>query len=705
MTRQLRRSHVRRLTKVLVGLGVTIGLTTGALAQQSLPQVTSAANLAKLIVGQYPAGYVHRSDIGADFHFSGTNCGSPGTFQVQPAAGTGCWVGVAAQLNAPIITGGLTESGTAQFSGSVAIVGAALSMSGNVGQQVIYVSNANNFSTSAVVNPSVYFNITDTATDTNLGGAIQSLLVNNTVVGTVGQGNRTGITSLLNMNAPTGGAWNSQTNFSSAIFGQTYVNANDKGSSVVYTGGVTTSGSNDITGLSGTANCAANQPVTGSGIPAGDWVLVVDSGSRIHIYPYPATATASGVSVTCGRYVQDYYAIAGLTEVNSAAAGLFNSTNGAEFDTSVQAGNKLNLKFGVKSAQTNSDAVQGGLQDAAFVVERDTTSTAPWICAYCVGSMEGLWPVDAVAGHKGTILGILLSGSTMAADFGIDLVGQKAATSGAPLGLFKINSVGNAIQTPDNVGGVGFSVDYIGNTREANTFPIYELYNTSGAIAGGAKARLYNDGTYTGLMINTDAGGGYATSTVPFRSLADGILDVPYGLLPTGGVKAAGGFSASPRNFSTCGVGGNGDVAGFTNQTPTGGGGAGASDAYIAEIWIPANVTLTGLAPYNGTVASGNLKVGLFNSTGTKVASSASTAMSGTAVYQRIAFTAPYAALGPATYYAGLMFDNATARFYTHAVGACGTQDQPSQTFATGFTNITAPTTFTNNAGPLISAY
>lgn len=166
----------------------------------------------------------------------------------------------------------------------------------------------------------------------------------------------------------------------------------------------------------------------------------------------------------------------------------------------------------------------------------------------------------------------------------------------------------------------------------------------------------------------------------------------------TAGIVAAGGFSASPR---LCHTGGEPAIAttSGTDATPV------ATEVYIAEVFIPCNVTVTGVAVFNGSVASGNMKVGLADSTGAVVATSASTAMSGTDAYQRIAFTGAYDAVGPATYYVLQFVDNNTARINTHTVGNFGASKQTGQTYATGFTTITPPTTFTTALGPIASLY
>lgn len=190
------------------------------------------------------------------------------------------------------------------------------------------------------------------------------------------------------------------------------------------------------------------------------------------------------------------------------------------------------------------------------------------------------------------------------------------------------------------------------------------------------------------------ASAGITTTTIT----ASGGQTVTGALTPAGGVAAAGGFSVSPRLIHTGGTSIMVSTDG-NDSTPV------ATEVYIAEIFVPANCTLTGVANFNGSVASGNIKVGLADSTGAIVATSASTAMSGTDAYQRVPFTATYAAKGPATYYVLLFVDNNTARVNTWAIGNFGASKQTGQVYATGFTAITAPTTFTTALGPIASVY
>lgn len=190
------------------------------------------------------------------------------------------------------------------------------------------------------------------------------------------------------------------------------------------------------------------------------------------------------------------------------------------------------------------------------------------------------------------------------------------------------------------------------------------------------------------------------TNNVSFSTLAT-LNPSTTAITPTSGVAAAGGFSVSPRTFGTCGSNGGSIAAtsAFTNQTPV------ATEVYIAEVFVPANVTVTGIAVLNGTAVSGNMKAGLANSSGVNVATSASTAASGTSVYQLVPFTSPYSAVGPATYYVTTFYDNNTQRATAWTQGSCGASKQTTQTYATGFTTITPPTTFTTALGPVANLY
>lgn len=71
----------------------------------TLPQVQSATALAALPIGAATSyAFVHRTDLGVDFKYSVSTCGAPGTYQVAPNSGGGCWVAVASPW--PLANGG-----------------------------------------------------------------------------------------------------------------------------------------------------------------------------------------------------------------------------------------------------------------------------------------------------------------------------------------------------------------------------------------------------------------------------------------------------------------------------------------------------------------------------------------------------------------------------------------------------------------------
>lgn len=169
-------------------------------------------------------------------------------------------------------------------------------------------------------------------------------------------------------------------------------------------------------------------------------------------------------------------------------------------------------------------------------------------------------------------------------------------------------------------------------------------------------------------------------------------------ITPTGGVAAAGGFTASPRNYH---VGGTSAIiaADGNDSTPA------TTETYIGEVFVATNCTVTGVAIFNGSVATnGNAMVGLANSSGAVVATSVSTALSGTDAYQRIAFTGTYAAKGPATYYVLTQYNNTGDRYNSFHTGSFGAAKKTGDTFGT-FTTITAATTFTADLATMASLY
>lgn len=161
--------------------------------------------------------------------------------------------------------------------------------------------------------------------------------------------------------------------------------------------------------------------------------------------------------------------------------------------------------------------------------------------------------------------------------------------------------------------------------------------------------------------------------------------------------SAAGGTRPSPRNCHSGGEPAIATTSGTNLDIVT-------TETYIAEVFVPATATVTGIGIFNGTAVAGNVQVFLANAAGTVVASSASTAASGTTAYQLVPFSTPYTAAGPGTYYVCVQGNNSGGDLRTHVVGTFGASKATSTVFGT-LASITPPTTFTTGVGPIASLY
>lgn len=170
-------------------------------------------------------------------------------------------------------------------------------------------------------------------------------------------------------------------------------------------------------------------------------------------------------------------------------------------------------------------------------------------------------------------------------------------------------------------------------------------------------------------------------------------------LVPTGGVTGPGTQSTV---FHSGGVGVNATTDVTQTQIVT-------TDTYFCEVFVPANTTLTGISILNGHTTSGSqhMNVGLANSAGTVVASSATSATQATAdAYQKIAFSTPYAAVGPAKYFILVQGDATTGYIATQTLGNYGATLKTSETYGTFVTTASySTTTFTTARGPVADTY
>lgn len=234
---------------------------------------------------------------------------------------------------------------------------------------------------------------------------------------------------------------------------------------------------------------------------------------------------------------------------------------------------------------------------------------------------------------------------------------------------------------------------------------------SGGALINGA-ATLVLSAQYDCAHLYADDQGGFSaivsklsatltsatitTATIPNFVGAESHAGV---ITPVAGIAAAGGFSVSPRSIWI------GETApqvstDFNNSTPV------ITETYVSEVFVPCNMSVTGVAIFNGSDVTGNMTVGLATSAGAPItaAKSASTAGAGIDSIQLIPFAAPYAAVGPAIYYIQVQYSSGTARYNTHVLGKHGVLVQTAQTYGT-LTSFTAPTTFVTNVSNVGGLY
>ena len=137
------------------------------------------------------------------------------------------------------------------------------------------------------------------------------------------------------------------------------------------------------------------------------------------------------------------------------------------------------------------------------------------------------------------------------------------------------------------------------------------------------------------------------------------------------------------------------------------------TELYVAEVFVPVTLTVTGISLHMGSATEGSTttgtKVMLFNAAGTRLVISPDIDVSAFTVdnYGDCAFTTPYTLPGPGTYYVGVISGVNTNRINTHVMGRFGAGKVTGLVYATesGYATITPPTTFTTGLGPIATLY
>jgi hypothetical protein len=170
----------------------------------------------------------------------------------------------------------------------------------------------------------------------------------------------------------------------------------------------------------------------------------------------------------------------------------------------------------------------------------------------------------------------------------------------------------------------------------------------------------------------------------------------------TGGIAASVGYGGAHNALPATATSG-------TDTTPADG------TQYVSSIWIPANITLTGVKYLVGSVGGTNkVYAVLYSKAGAVLANTSITgggATVGTAAQlQTMAFSpGTYAAVGPALHFVGVSINGATARIRTVPAYCGGSimSGTVSQTHGTSPTvaAITPPTAFAADTAPFLSVY
>lgn len=134
-----------------------------------------------------------------------------------------------------------------------------------------------------------------------------------------------------------------------------------------------------------------------------------------------------------------------------------------------------------------------------------------------------------------------------------------------------------------------------------------------------------------------------------------------------------------------------------------------AGTIYYSEVFLPANKTITGIGVLLGTTAgTDKICVGLYSAAGALLANSALAGVTTATgdVYQQVALTATYAAVGPARYFTAVQINGTTDGLQMHTtLGPLGITGSQAGSFGTLATISSVASTHTDNVGPMTYLY
>jgi hypothetical protein len=227
-----------------------------------------------------------------------------------------------------------------------------------------------------------------------------------------------------------------------------------------------------------------------------------------------------------------------------------------------------------------------------------------------------------------------------------------------------------------------------------------DLPNVSGALVQSADLSLGDLAAAAGELYLCTACLESAATWVKVASSGETITT----LITTGSITPGGGIVGStPIEVPNIPLGSVAYGSLGTDTTPV------AGTIYVAEFFLAANKTITGLKYLTGTgVGTDKVIVALYSAAGVKLANSATagTTITGTDAFKTVAFTAAYDAIGPAKYLVAIQIDGTAGKFRSIAASTfrVATISQAG-VFGTLAALSPVPTVTVANVGPIVVAY
>ena len=435
-----------------------------------------------------------------------------------------------------------------------------------------------------------------------------------------------------------------------------------------------------------TPNDALDVNLANTSGTATNGLLVNQTGAGTVTNGLNVTQGASGVITNALRFIGTFTNLINATNYSVLNSGAVSSAA----DT-------------VTSSSANALAVgANGATNPAFNVDASTASSA-----------TGL-NVKSAAAAGGLAVSVISSGA--AENLTLDAKGTGtitlAGTSTGNISLARNTSI-TGTETITSSNAAAFGVGTAGATNpafnvDASTASSVTGLNVKSAASGGGLAvSTISSAAAENLTIDAKS-----TGTITLNGTGTGNVITGANLVPAAGknitINSTGGLvGASAIPTGAAGLFWTGNIP-YT--TLTGGNDTANTngDIYWAPVYIPQNVTLTGVTFSIGSVGGTDKAIAaLYNSAGTLLANSATAGTTvGTAnTFQSLAFTGTYAAVGPGVYYVAMQFNGTTAKFRAHTLaGYVFAANSQAGTFGT-LASITPGTTYTANKGPIAFVY